>query len=48
VEATNVVRFLIPAIVSGIIILVMVFYPLRKHFPAIAEMKAKAAAEHEQ
>ena len=48
VEATNVVRFLIPAIVSGIIILVMVFYPLRKYFPAIAEMKAKATAEHEQ
>ena len=40
-EATNVVRFLVPAIVSGIIIVVMVFYPLRKHFPAIAEMKAK-------
>jgi Na+/melibiose symporter-like transporter len=48
VEATNVVRFLIPAIVSGIIILVMVFYPLRKYFPAIAEMKAKATAEREQ
>ena len=45
IEATNVVRFLVPAIVSGIIILVMVFYPLRKHFPAIAEMKAKMSAE---
>ena len=41
IEATNVVRFLVPAIVSGIIILVMVFYPLRKHFPEIAKMKAK-------
>lgn len=39
--ATNAVRFLVPAIVSGIIIVVMVFYPLRKHFPEIAEMKAK-------
>ena len=46
VEATNVVRFLVPAIVSGIIIVVMVFYPLRKHFPEIAEMKAKMAAEN--
>ena len=46
-EAVNVVRFLIPAIVSGIIILVMIFYPIRKYFPAIAEMKAKMAAERE-
>jgi len=44
-EATNVVRFLVPAIVSGIIIVVMVFYPIRKYFPQIAEMKAKMAAE---
>lgn len=44
-EATNVVRFLVPAIVSGIIILVMVFYPLRKHFPEIEEMKAKMQAD---
>ena len=47
IEATNVVRFLVPAIVSGIIILVMVFYPLRKFFPEIAEMKAKMAAEEQ-
>ena len=47
VEATNVVRFLIPAIVSGIIIVVMVFYPIRKFFPQIAEMKEKMAAEKE-
>ena len=40
-EATNVVRFLIPAIVSGIIIVVMIFYPLRKYFPEIEEMKKK-------
>ena len=44
-EAVNVVRFLIPAIVSGIIIVVMIFYPIRKYFPAIAEMKEKMAAE---
>ena len=43
--ATNVVRFLIPAAVSCIIILVMVFYPIRKHFPEIAAMKEKMAAE---
>jgi len=43
--ATNAVRFLIPSIVSGIIIVVMIFYPIRKHFPAIAEMKEKMAAE---
>ena len=47
VEATNVVRFLVPAIVSGIIIVVMVFYPIRKFFPQIAEMKEKMAAEKE-
>ncbi len=48
VEATNMVRFLIPAIVSGIIIIVMIFYPIRKYFPEIAEMKAKMTAEHNQ
>lgn len=46
-EATNVVRFLVPAIVSGIIIVVMIFYPIRKHFPEIADMKAKMTAEKE-
>jgi Na+/melibiose symporter-like transporter len=45
IQATNVIRFLIPAIVSGIIIVVMVFYPIRKYFPAIAEMKEKMAKE---
>ena len=44
--ATNVVRFLVPACVSGIIIIVMLLYPIRKFFPAIAEMKAKMAAEN--
>ena len=44
-EAVNVVRFLIPAIVSCIIVVVMIFYPIRKHFPAIAEMKEKMTAE---
>ena len=46
-EATNVVRFLVPAIVSGIIIVVMIFYPLRKYFPEIAAMKEKMAEEKE-
>lgn len=45
--ATNVVRFLIPSIVSLIIVIVMIFYPIRKYFPEIAEMKAKMAAEKE-
>ena len=36
---TNMVRFLVPA-------LVMIFYPLKKFFPEIAEMKKKMAAEH--
>ena len=43
---TNVARFLIPAIVSGIIILICVFYPLKKYFPEIAAMKEKMAKEH--
>ena len=42
----NVVRFLIPAIVSGILIVLMVFYPIKKFFPEIAKMKEKSAAEH--
>jgi len=45
VTATNVVRFLVPAIVSGIIIVVMVFYPIRKYFPEIAAMKERMADE---
>ncbi|MDO4623394.1 MAG: MFS transporter [Eubacteriales bacterium] len=44
ITATNICRFLIPAIVSGIILLIMIFYPLKKYFPEIAEMKAKMAA----
>ena len=31
--------------ICGIIIVVMVFYPIRKHFPEIAEMKAVMANE---
>ena len=41
ITGTNVVRFLVPAIVSAIIILLMVFYPIKKHFGEIEEMKAK-------
>lgn len=41
VMACNMIRFLIPAIVSAIILIIAVFYPLRKYFPEIAEMKAK-------
>ena len=45
ITAVNIVRFLIPAFVSGIIVLIMVFYPIRKYFPAIAGMKERIAEE---
>ncbi len=41
---TNVVRFLVPAIVSAVIIVLMIFYPIKKYFPEIEEMKAKMHA----
>ncbi len=44
--AVNIVRFAIPAAVSAVILVIMVFYPLKKYFPAIAEMKAKMKEEH--
>lgn len=47
-EGTNVIRFLVPAIVSGIIIVIMVFYPLKKYFPEIAKMKERMAKEHNE
>lgn len=47
-EGTNIVRFLVPAIVSGIIIVIMVFYPLKKYFPEIAQMKERMAKEHDE
>lgn len=43
---TNMVRFLVPALVSAAILVIMIFYPLKKFFPEIAEMKKKMAAEH--
>ena len=46
VTGTNMVRFLVPALVSAIILVIMIFYPLKKFFPEIAEMKEKMAAEH--
>ena len=39
--ATNSVRFLVPAAVSLLIVLIMAFYPLRKYFPEIAAMKER-------
>ncbi len=47
VMGTNMVRFLIPGIVSAVILILMVFYPLKKFFPEIAKMKEKMAREHE-
>ncbi len=46
VEAVNAVRFLVPALVSIAIIILIVFYPLKKYAPEIAAMKEKMAAEH--
>lgn len=47
VMGTNMIRFLIPALVSVAILVIMIFYPLKKFFPEIAEMKKKMAAQHE-
>lgn len=46
VMGTNMIRFLVPALVSVVILVIMIFYPLKKFFPEIAEMKKKMAAEH--
>lgn len=43
IAATNFCRFLLPAIVSAIILLIMVFYPLKKYFPEIKAMKDRMA-----
>jgi Na+/melibiose symporter-like transporter len=48
IVGTNVVRFLVPAIVSAIIIVLMVFYPIKKYFPQIEEMKRNMHATGEQ
>ena len=44
IEGTNITRFLVPGFVSVVIIFIMLFYPLKKYFPEIAEMKAKMKA----
>lgn len=44
-NAVNVVRFLVPAIVSAVIVLLLAFYPLKKYLPEIAEMKKRQEAE---
>lgn len=46
VTGTNVVRFLVPALVSVVILVIMIFYPLKKFFPEIEQMKKRMAAEH--
>ncbi len=46
IAGTNVVRFLVPAVVSVVILVIMIFYPLKKFFPEIAQMKEKMAKEH--
>lgn len=47
VMACNLLRFLIPAVVSILILVIMLFYPLKKYFPEIAKMKEKMAAKHD-
>ena len=42
---TNSVRFLVPSAVSLLILIIMIFYPLRKYFPEIAEMKEHMKAK---
>lgn len=44
-SAVNIVRFLVPCLVSVVILLLMIFYPLKKYMPEIAEMKAKMNTE---
>lgn len=46
IAGTNVVRFLVPAVVSVVILVIMIFYPLKKFFPEIAQMKERMAKEH--
>ncbi|MCD7885532.1 MAG: MFS transporter [Lachnospiraceae bacterium] len=41
----NVARFAVPALVSVVILVIMLFYPLKKYFPEIAEMKKKMSEE---
>lgn len=48
IMGTNMVRFLIPALISVAILVIMIFYPLKKYFPEIAEMKAKMAVERKE
>lgn len=45
IAGTNAVRFLIPALVSLVIIIIMVFYPIKKYFPEIARMKEEMSKE---
>ncbi len=42
---TNAVRFLIPAAVSAVIVLLMIFYPIRAYFPQIDQMKARISEQ---
>lgn len=48
VTACNLLRFLIPGLVSVLILIIMIFYPLKKHFPEIAKMKANMANSQEK
>ena len=45
VTGTIVTRFLVPMLVSVVILIICLFYPLKKYFPAIAEMKANMAVQ---
>ncbi|MCC8101365.1 MAG: MFS transporter [Clostridiales bacterium] len=41
----NIARFAVPALVSVVILVIMMFYPLKKYFPEIAAMKEKMREE---
>lgn len=43
--SVNVARFAVPALVSAVIVILMIFYPLKKYESEIAQMKEKMKAE---
>ena len=45
ITGVNMVRFFIPMVVSIVLALLMIFYPLKKFFPEVAEMKERMARE---
>ena len=46
VTAINALRFILPMIASGIVVLCMFFYPVTRHYPEIEEMKRRIGGTH--